>query len=390
MGIGSIFSAGVALLYAAALFLTSAEIQAASVLPVRPPVSGPNVGAAAQSINNDGVVVGYVRNGLDTYPVVWTWTTQSGYFPNPLPFIPGTAVGAANSINAAGLIAGYAQPTDQSTATAVVWTPSGATYTATPLPAPPGSTLTSAYAINATGAVAGFRYDASDASHATVWTPSLGGYTASLLPAPIGDSFASGINSHGDIAGHAGDGSVWLNTGSGHAHKQVIAADATLITSINDNGVGGAVIAGDQPAVMAYFEGDFYAAELDVPFGSSDGSANAVNNWDALAGYVKDSETPTSGAEAALWLPTESFWEYVNLDKWLNDTNPTQGAQWTLMEVTSINDNWLVAGNGIFNGAERGFVMDVSSLVPEPVCVGPIMVAMLMLHRRGSAKRGSR
>lgn len=165
-----------------------------------------------------------------------------------------------------------------------------------------------------------------------------------------------------------------------------------MITSMNDYGTGAGVHDGDQPLVSVYFEGEFFGINLPMPFGSTDGASNGVNNADYLVGYAKDSDTSTAGPEAAIWLPTDNFWDFLNLDRWLNETNPALGEQWTLTDAISISDTWLVAGNGLYDvdgtgpgsAVERGFVLDVSSLVPEPA--GATTTAMLaatqLLRRR--------
>ena len=147
---------------------------------------------------------------------------------------------------------------------------------------------------------------------------------------------------------------------------------------------------------MVLFEGDYYAAELEVPFGSSDSASNAVNSHDALAGYLKDPGTAQAGAEAALWLPTDDEWELVNLDNWLNTADPTLGTQWTLLEAFGLSDSWLVAGHGLYDAdgpggqppVERGFVLDASPLVPEPtgaLAAVTVCVAAALWRRRAIA-----
>jgi hypothetical protein len=352
--------------------------------------------SVGQSIDASGVVVGYTTGLL---PALWR-PNGSNYLLEPLPFPSGAARGAANSINAGGAIAGYTQPNDESTATATVWTaPAGGAYSATLLPSPSGSTLTSAYSINATGSIGGFRENASQHDNAVVWDPIGPAYTATVLPGLAGwvDSAATAINDHGDLAGYSfaalggPRGAVWQKTPTGYVAKDVIAgADDVVITAINNFGTGAGVVNGDQAAVMVLFEGDYYAGELNVPFGSSDSAANALNNDDYIVGYLKDPTTAQSGAEAAMWIPGDDEWELFNLDNWLNQIDPALGAQWVLEEATSISDNGLVTGYGIFDstptgglpGVERGFVLDVSSLVPEPSGLCALLIAPMLLVRR--------
>jgi hypothetical protein len=351
-----------------------------------------------QSIDANGVVVGYT--GLTGPPTVWR-PSGTTYVREALPLPLGQQYGAGNSIGASGVIAGYTQPTDHSTATATIWTaPPGGAYAATPLPAPDGSTLTSAYSVNANGSVGGFRETASGGTSAVVWDPIGPAYAATLLPGLSGwvDTAATAINDNGDLAGYCfaalggPRGAVWQKTPSGYVAKDVIAgAEDVVISAINNYGTGAGVVNGDQAAVMVLFEDEYYAGELAVPFGSSDSAANAVNNADALAGYLKDPTTAQSGAEAALWLPGDDEWELVNLDDWFNQIGGSLAPQWVLEEAFDISDNWLVTGTGTFDstptngvpGVTRGFVLDVSSLVPEPSAGAIALIGAAMLLRRG-------
>src|SRR5207248_182855 len=153
---------------------------------------------------------------------------------------------------------------------------------------------------------------------------------------------------------------------------------SNLVTAINDSGTGAGVYDDTQPLVMVRSGADYTATNLPMPAGATDGASNTVNNLNVIAGDVKDPTTPTTGPEAALWLPSGNQWNYMNLDLWLNQTDPAAGAQWTLMEATSLTDNGLLAGRGMFDpdgtgpqsAAPRGFVLDVTSLVPEPAGFG--------------------
>ena len=365
--------------------LTFSVANAQVVRPLPPPTaSGRTFG---QFINASGVAVGYTGSNIVYRPAIWR-PSGSTYVYEALPLPPGNVDGVANSIGAGGVIAGYSQPNDQSTATATVWTapPAGA-YAATLLPSPLDSTLTSAYAINATGSVGGFRETATGHTDAVVWEPLGPAYSATMLPALSGwvDTAATAINDNGDLAGYSfaalggPRGAVWKKTPSGYVAKDVIAAaDDVVITAINNFGIGAGVLDGDQAAVMVEFEGEYYAGELSTPFDTSS-AANAVNNADALVGYVKQ-----GSFAAALWLPGDDEWELVNLDDWLNRTNPSLGNQWVLEEATGITDNWLVTGQGFFGATRvpRGFVLDVSSLVPEPSGVFALIGGPLLILRR--------
>ena len=384
----------------ALLFVSTRPAPAQVVRQLPPSALGPPT--TGQSIDALGRVVGYMGDGGVSTPMTWQ-LSAGAYVASPLALPAGQSYGGANSIGAGGAIAGYTQPNDLSTANATVWTaPPAGSYAPTPLLAPAGSVLTDAYSTNAAGAVAGYRTDASDETDAVVWEPVAGAYSnvGTILPSLAGwnDTAATAVNDSGDLAGYAFvtegfsqvlRGAVWESqAGGGYAARQVISAQPALVTAMNNFGTGAGVYDLNQPMVMVAFEGDYYAIDLPTPFGANDGASNAVNNHDALVGYLQDPLTGQSGSEAALWLPTDDEWAYINLDQWLN--TQAGGASWILQEATGISDNWLVTGYGRFNNQERGFVLDVSSLVPEPSSAAmliPMAVALLSRRRSGAKDR---
>jgi hypothetical protein len=387
---------------AMALALAPAVASAQLVRELVP--AGADAASFAQSVNASGVVVGITRGDAGDQPAVWTPTPGGGYVANALPLPAGEAYGAANSIGAGGAIAGYTQPLDGSTATATLWTSTGSGYIATPLPAPAGAAATGAYSVNASGQVAGFMTSAADVITAVSWTPNGpgGAYTASTFPIDgRTHSVATAVNDQGDLAGYTtglgGDlGQAWVNDGAGnYVAKSVVSAGNVSVTSMNVYGTGAGVYDGQFPLVMVYFDGDFYAGNLSTPSVDATGATNAVNNFDALVGNLKDPTTPTPGTEAAIWIPTDTSWDYLNLDQWLDASEPAAGAHWRLLDALSIGDGWLVAGNGLYDpdgaagpleASERAFLLDVSTLVvPEPTVFGilvPSLAVTLLARRR--------
>lgn len=362
------------------------------------PVNGSDT-STAQSIDSNGVVVGF-SSGANDRPTVWR--PLNAYAPEALPAIDGGASGAANSIGSGGAIAGYWQPADLSTATAVVWTPSTASYSVTSLPSVTGAALTNAYAVNGGGSVAGYAADVNGNTAPVVWTPGSTGYTATVLPPLSGQTqgAATALDQSGNVAGYtlgnAGlQAAVWTLSGGTYTQHVVIANDTAEVTSMSADGTGAGVYAGNQPLVMVNFQGDYYAINLDFPFGATDGASDAVNNSDVIVGYVKDPTTTKLGKQAAIWLPTDTDWQYLNLDQWLEQTDPLLASHWTLQEATAINDNGLVAGYGLFDpdgagplpATQEGFLLDASSLVPEPGCATLAgLVCLPLLMRRNKTK----
>jgi hypothetical protein len=119
---------------------------------------------------------------------------------------------------------------------------------------------------------------------------------------------------------------------------------------------------------------------------------HGINELGFVVGSVERPPEIGFGSAAALWLIDETR-TLVDLDAWLDATNPAQGALWSLSRATDINDFGLVTGVGIYNDGpgglsdgQRAYILDASSLaVPEPG-----MAAVLVLAGAGSFLRRRR
>jgi uncharacterized membrane protein len=187
-----------------------------TVTPLLPLTSGD--GSYAQSINSSGDVVGYSTGSSEfNLPTLWRSGPVLNYAAEPMPLLPSMPSAVPNSIGNGGIIAGYAQPADLSTATAVLWTASspGGAYGISALPMPAGAVLTDAYAVNASGLVAGYATDASSTTTAIIWNPSMNGAYSAAYALPTFtnqiESAATAVNSDGDVAGYMIDADGNLN-----------------------------------------------------------------------------------------------------------------------------------------------------------------------------------
>lgn len=55
-----------------------------------------------------------------------------------------------------------------------------------------------------------------------------------------------------------------------------------------------------------------------------------------------------------------------DLDAWLDSVNPADGSRWTLSSAQDINDAGFVVGYGYHDGQQKAFILDATSIVPEP------------------------
>lgn len=81
----------------------------------------------------------------------------------------------------------------------------------------------------------------------------------------------------------------------------------------------------------------------------------------------------------------------INLDAWLDANNPVEGAKWLLTSAHDLSNTGWITGVGRYDpdgpgGVEpesHAFLLDASSLVPEPGALGLLALgAGIMLLRR--------
>lgn len=216
-----------------------------------------------------------------------------------------------------------------------------------------------AYAINATGQVTGYADTPGTIQrHAFLYSgpPGAGVMTdldaaaASVagLGGPYAHSRGLAINNSGQVAG-------WKKVFS--AHQAVLYSGPGASKHLR--GLGGAI---------------------DEAFG--------INELGFVVGVVERPFEIGGGTAAALWLIDEAR-TLVDLNAWLDTTNPAQGALWSLSSAADINDHGLVTGVGIYNDGpgglsdgQRAFVLDASSLVPEPSAAAVVGLGGAALLRR--------
>lgn len=213
-----------------------------------------------------------------------------------------------------------------------------------------GGTKAQGMDINNSGQVGGYSKISGNLFHAFRYdgTPGSGGVMHDLGTLGGTESFGRRINNAGQVAGWA------LTTGN------------TAIRAFRYDGMPG-------------------SGGAMQPLGAIGGN----NSW-ALdindSGFVVGEADRASGSAAVLWKPDLSV---VDLDSWLNMTNPTLGAFWTLEEARGISESGLITGEGIYNDGpgglsdgQRVFILDASSLIPEPSATALLAIGAMALVRR--------
>jgi hypothetical protein len=157
------------------------------------------VSSTARDVNASGVIAGDAELGA----VFWA-PRANGSYGNATTLPSVSSAPFARGINDGGVIVG-------NDGAAVVWTPSGGSYTETFLAAPGG--LSEAWSVNAGGLVVG-----RDGSAAVVWQPNgAGGYVEAVLPTSV-SAFpqALDVNDAGIIVGQDDRAVVWTPNAGGY------------------------------------------------------------------------------------------------------------------------------------------------------------------------------
>lgn len=142
------------------------------------------------------------------------------------------------------------------------------------------------------------------------------------------------------------------------------------------------------------------------------GSDGAMADLGSLAGsetygYAINASGQVVGKSVA-WTGYFNIWDYraflytgtpgvdgqmIDLNAWLKANNPTEGAKWTLTAAYGLTDSGLITGTGTYNDGPgglsdgtRAFILDASSLVPEPASLSLLAVGGLALLRRRSGR----
>lgn len=289
-----------------------------------------------------------------------------------LPTLGGSTSDVAD-ISSTNVVVGSAYLADETTYHAVRWD----NGVITDLGTLAGGANSSAYGINAAGTIVGQSDVSAFQTRAFSWSGGL--MTAAGTPDAMS---ANGINTAGAIAfstatgdayaindlgvrvGTDLNGHPYINSNGTPVNLPMTGTDPIYPTSINSAGtiVGiEAALNADQSALALHAVAWQNNQVAFLPtLGGGDTVANDINSAGVIVGAAY--RPGSFESEAVLW--------YNGQLVELNAVPEIAASGWTLNEVSAINDSYMIAGQGTFNGASTSFVLDLKTTswapVPEP------------------------
>jgi probable HAF family extracellular repeat protein len=359
-----------AVVAATALVAASAAAPAASPLVDLGTLGGTST--YGYDINDSGVVVGYETDAAGA-STAFRWTAASG-------IVPLSAVGAgtkAVAINRAGEAVG------SDAAHAVYW----AAGSTTPVILPDlggSSPVSTAGGINAAGQIVGTTVGTDPVTHLTTkrgFITTAAGPAAPVGPAEDNDGrpVTNAVNDAGTVVGS--DNSLHAFAWTAGSGVTDLGVPFGAACSINNSGVIAGYGAPDGTAPQAFVTIPGQSPKFLPNTPALGAFAYDIND----AGYVVGSNF---SFHALLWSPADYDAPPVDLDAWFDSVDPLNGANWTLAYARAINSSGQIVGYGIYNDGPgglsdgtRAFVLDASSLVPEPASLAFPLLAVAATFR---------
>lgn len=346
-------------------------------------------------INNAGQVAGFVDDGWGWRAYVYIGTPGVDGQLHDLGSLDGDdGNSAAYAISNAGHIVGETDMPSFGVSHAMIYTGTpGADGQMVSLGALGGDT---SYAndVNDLGQVVGEAYDHLSRSRAFLYS---GGQMHDLGTLGGVHSWATSINNAGQIAGFAdnssGDQHAFLYTGTPGVDGAMQdlgtlpGGSVSWATAINDAGqVVGEADNEYTYSAFLYTNGQMYdLGNLGDAYSYS--LASDINAHGHVVGLSELSEEAGWANRAFLYIGTPGVdGQMIDLDAWLDQVNPVEGAKWTLESAYAINDLGLIVGRGWYDdgvvSGQAAFLLDASSFVPEPAGLSLIAIGALGLRRR--------
>jgi probable HAF family extracellular repeat protein len=266
-----------------------------------------------------------------------------------------------------------------------------------------GGSRSIAEAINAQGEITGNSERTGDfPEHAFLYTgtPGLNGHMTDLGTLGGGQSYGVDINSTGQIAGYSYTGDnvphAFLYSGAPGAGGHM--DDLGTLGGTDSNAVeiniaseitGSSSIAGDVAEHAFLYTGipglNGHMADL----GTLGGNNSYGIGIDDAGDVVGSSFTSSDVLHAFLYTGTPGAGgRMIDLDAWLDATDPAEGAKWTLQRAFDMNNKGLIVGAGDYedgvlaDSGTRAFLLDASSLLPEPGGLSLLMLGLASLLSR--------
>jgi probable HAF family extracellular repeat protein len=374
-----------------------------------------NLGSLGESsygyaINNAGQVSGHSYNtSTAVRAFLYTGTPGAGGLMADLGTLGGTSSGGVG-INALGQTVGGSFTAGNTSSHAFVYTGTPGAGGVMKSLGTLGGNSSGATAINDNGHVTGSSVTTSPSGEVTdhaflyTGTPGAGGTMVDIHTFGPGQSFGTAINNVGQVAGFfypPAGGTItegaFLYSGTPGAGGAMVdlgtlGGRRTHAYAINNSGqvAGFSELSIGSGSAHAYrYTGTPGAGGTMVDLGRLGGHSSTGHGINDAGFVVGSSNLPDGGVTAVLW-QTDPANTIINLDAWLDATNPTLGAHWTLIQARDINDHGLVTAYGYFDDGpggltdgDRAFILDASSLVPEPSGLALIgTVGGCMVRRR--------
>jgi probable HAF family extracellular repeat protein len=354
------------------------------------------------AINDSGQVVGdsWTGEGTASHPFIYSGVPGSGGTMYDLGTFGGSPA-TAFAINAGGQVAGFSQTPDR--------LPRAFLYTG----APGSGTLHNlgtlgglqsfGSGINSFGHVTG-RSETSTSSRNTrafiyTGTPGNGGSMRSLGTLGGGASAGVAINDVGQVAGsswtegNVGEHAFLYTPGDGMRDLGTLGGLHSFANGINASGqvAGYSGVPGNAFNTAFLYTGTPGGGGTMLGLGTLGGTNSfgmAINDSGNVVGRSLTTFNLAFHAFLYTGLPGLDG-QMIDLDQWLDQTNPGEGAKWTLSDARGINDSGLITGTGVYNDGpgglsdgNRAFLLDASALTIEPRIIDRTAI---LLNQPGSA-----
>jgi probable HAF family extracellular repeat protein len=344
--------------------------------------TGSGITSEASDINNDGIVIGSASApGVGIHPFL-----DPGFSNKTIEPLPSVGV-----TQYSGQIAKNGTAMAGTLGTHIAWARPGASGSSVFSLGTLGGATSDAMGINSSGVVVGTSQTASGEARA-FRHPGIPG--AAMVDLGIENGVANDINDAGVIVGTA-NGAPFILTPAG-TRRDLGSPFGNITNGVNAVNESGALVG--YGFVPRAHQAD---PLITLPFKHNGGPGDTYQTLPvrgllnfSFASDINDDGFVLGGDASGvlLWRPDNTL---VDLNEWLDQVNPVEGAKWLLASPGGINNARMVTGWGYYDDGTgtgrvvRGFVLDASGIVPEPTgfaIVGFAGIAALRRRRRETSR----